>query len=516
MKRCVVYLAISLLLAGCLREQPQIIVITATFPPLSEAAVLQPNTPQAGMLPLPTFPAQLIVPTPHSYTTLTDMMPKEHVVKAGETLFVIAQTYNTTVNTLATLNNLANPDLLEVGQVLDLPSEPLQQTPAVKLLPDNRLVRAETLSVAALVQSFNSYLPYARDIVTTRTANGAGLDEELNGIQIVERVSLEYSVDPRLLLAVLEYRAGWLSKPNPSPLLQTYPIISDLARAGLYKQLAFLANELNRGYYGWKGRGLRTIEFSSGQRLALNRQLNPASIAVQTAFSRFLGYEEWQAAVSTNGLYRTYVQFFGDPFVGAFEPVPANLQQPPLALPFARGEVWYYTGGAHGGWGSGSAWGALDFAPPDERPAGTLCYTSLIPVRAVADGIVARSGDGVLILDLDYDGNEATGWTILYLHVSETPPAGVVVRQGDPIGFASCAGGFSNATHLHIARRYNGEWLPTDCTQCLPEYTPPPFVMSGWVIQGIAGQEYQGYMEKDGVRQRAEQGRHTTINHISW
>jgi hypothetical protein len=34
------------------------------------------------------------------------------------------------------------------------------------------------------------------------------------------------------------------------------------------------------------------------------------------------------------------------------------------------------------------------------------------------------------------------------------------VKTGDRIGHPSCEGGAANATHVHIARRYNGEWIP--------------------------------------------------------
>ena len=62
----------------------------------------------------------------------------------------------------------------------------------------------------------------------------------------------------------------------------------------------------------------------------------------------------------------------------------------------------------------GSAWASLDFAPPDERTDTTpFCFTSQFAVRAVAPGVIARSGDGAVILDLDGDGDESTGWTIL-------------------------------------------------------------------------------------------------------
>jgi len=44
-----------------------------------------------------------------------------HTVRAGDTLYAIALRYNTTVEAIVQLNNLANPDLIQVGQVLKIP-----------------------------------------------------------------------------------------------------------------------------------------------------------------------------------------------------------------------------------------------------------------------------------------------------------------------------------------------------------------------------------------------------------
>jgi len=33
------------------------------------------------------------------------------------------------------------------------------------------------------------------------------------------------------------------------------------------------------------------------------------------------------------------------------------------------------------------------------------------------------------------------------------------VNTDDPLGYPSCEGGFSSGTHLHITRKYNGEWI---------------------------------------------------------
>jgi LasA protease len=209
----------------------------------------------------------------------------------------------------------------------------------------------------------------------------------------------------------------------------------------------------------------------------------------------------------------------------AYEPLtPPDLAQPALTLPFAQGEEWVYTGGPHGGYNSGSAWSAIDFAPPEPPDelvnAQGSCYVSQNWVTAAAPGVIARSGDGYVILDLDGDGNEHTGWTLVHLHIddSERIPAGVSVQAGDKLGHPSCEGGFSNGTHLHIGRRYNGEWIPVQCADCAPGVTVPSFILGEWTIFGFANQEYQGYMTRpseDGYRQ-AEQTRDYEFNKVSW
>jgi LasA protease len=130
--------------------------------------------------------------------------------------------------------------------------------------------------------------------------------------------------------------------------------------------------------------------------------------------------------------------------------------------------------------------------------------------------VIARSADGALILDLDGDGDETTGWTILYLHMDRLLPAGQRVNAGDPVGQSACTGGFSTATHLHIGRRYNGEWMPADCSACRPGFQTPAFTMSGWVVAGLVGQEYQGYLKQGTTTLQAEQSRVDPINHVSW
>ena len=175
-----------------------------------------------------------------------------------------------------------------------------------------------------------------------------------------------------------------------------------------------------------------------------NPELNAGTIAVQYVLSQLSDADAWETDVSDRGLSASYNRYFGDPFQDAIATVPQGFTQPPMTLPFPRGEIWLFTGGFHGGWGDGSAWAAVDFAPPAEQDDQAYCYISSFPVSAVAAGSIVRLNEGVVVLDLDRDGNEGSGWTILYLHVNQVSGLreGQVVEAGQVLGYASCPGRF--------------------------------------------------------------------------
>ena len=451
-----------------------------------------------------------------------------HTVAAGDTLTRIAERFGVSIASLLAANNLANPDYLEVGQVIQLPQPPVDYTSAFRILPDSRLVRsigASSFDSARFIESQRGVLPRMTVAVQKRGSDGADQSHDYPASQIIERVSLEYSLDTRILLAFLEYSARLLSDRSVDRERQLYPLLEKaeppgLDRAGLYKQLSWLADTLNRGFYDWKYRGVGILEFPDGSRLYYEPALNAASIAIQYALANMRSVADWKRDIEEAGLYRTYRDLFGDPFTGAQPTVPTHLRQPDLTLPFPKGDVWRFTGGFHGGWGNGSAWAAVDFSPPDEEGQGAYCYVSSFPITAVARGTIARLDEGLVVQDLDQDGDEGSGWTILYLHLDrhDSLQEGQTVEAGNILGYASCSGGFSTATHLHIARRYNGEWIPADCIRCPPAMTIPPFVMSGWKVVGLGSQLYQGFMVnlQDNRSAVAEQGRFTDINEISW
>jgi LasA protease len=355
---------------------------------------------------------------------------------------------------------------------------------AFSILPDSELVFGPStvgFDVFSFIQSQKGYLKNYQEEV-----NG----EQLDGATILTRLSREYSVNPRLLLALLEYFNHWLTQPTPGTNAD-FPLgLKDGARAGLYRQLSWAANTLNRGYYTRKVNALNQITLADGQVVNLAPSLNPGSAAVQYYFAQIYGFHEWELAISPLGLYSIFTVLFGDPAALSIDPVvPVGIKQPQMNLPFKEGEIWNFSSGPHSAWGDGAAWAALDFIPPGGFYG---CYQSQSWVVAAADGLIIRSENGMVVQDLNKDGYEQTGWTLLYQHIAtqDRVPFGTMLEAGDRIGHPSCEGGPSNGTHLHFARRYNGEWIPAD--------QDIPFNLDGWISQGN-GKEYDGQLIRSGV-----------------
>lgn len=78
-------------------------------------------TPSASSTPPPT-PSPMPEDTPSVATLVPDRDVPPHIVQPGETLTIIAARYDTSAQELAALNGMADPDLLYVGQRIELPA----------------------------------------------------------------------------------------------------------------------------------------------------------------------------------------------------------------------------------------------------------------------------------------------------------------------------------------------------------------------------------------------------------
>jgi len=413
----------------------------------------------------------------------TPRPPIQYYSQAGDTLPSITGRYGVSADQIVSISELPPSGLINPGTLIIIPDVLEDVFQSTLVLPDSEVVfspSAVGFDISSFVENAGGYLSGYKETVGSRQFSGA---------ELVERVALENSINPYLLLALLEYKSGWVYG-NPTNFAEAeYPMgMIRLEYRGLYKQISWTMQQLNIGYYGWRAGTLSQLPFKDGSIVRISPGLNAGSAAIQYLFARWYDPLEWAGALyGENSMPELMKSMFGDFWLRSqsVEPLyPADLQQPDFQLPFLPGRIWSLTGGPHSAWAEDGSLAAVDFAPPSSE---TGCVKSNEWVTAMASGVIARSGEGAVILDLDGDGIEQTGWDIMYLHIEtrDRIPVGTLVEQGDKIGHPSCEGGTSTGTHVHIARKFNGEWILAD--------GPLPFMMSGYVaVNGDA--PYKGQL----------------------
>jgi murein DD-endopeptidase MepM/ murein hydrolase activator NlpD len=400
-----------------------------------------------------------------------------YIAQTGDTLPALAARFNTSINEIRTANPII-PDsatTLPAGMPMEIPIyyRSFWGT-AFQIVPDSLFVNGP-LSVAFNTTKFvNSQPGWFKDYV--EYASG----ENRTGAQIVDLVASNYSISPYSLLALLEYQTGALSNPDSSGVDFKFPLgLRDEFRTGFYLQLIWAANTLNNGYYAYRAGDLIEHELKNGRAERPDPWQNAGTVAFQHLFNQLSADTgQYYFATGPDGIARVFADLYGDVWTLDQPHIPPSLEQPPFILPFQPGVTWAYTGGPHTGWGDGAPFAALDFGPPSTISG---CFHTELFATAIADGLVTRSEEGLVVLDLDMDGDDRTGWVIVYLHLAtrDRAPVGAVLQQGDRIGHPSCEGGNSTGTHVHLSRKYNGEWLAADWVV--------PFNMEGWIP--IAGSE---------------------------
>ncbi|NIS78801.1 MAG: LysM peptidoglycan-binding domain-containing protein [Anaerolineales bacterium] len=451
------------------------VLISACAPTLTDSTpvpVIHSPTVEAGPTPLPDR-------TRHPPGELF-----EYSAQSGDTLPALAAHFNTSVEEILA----ANPDL--PGSVTTLPPGypmliPMYYVPLLgspfHILPDSEVIYGPSASE----------FDFSKEI-RQRPGFLAGLSDfayqkQRPAWEVVEVIARNYSVNPRLLLALMEYQTQALSQPFPAGDEDIYVLdVRESRYTGLFWQLIWAGERINDGYYGWRAGTLQEFELKDGLLVRPDPWLNAGTAAIQFVFAGLYGKEGFDHAVSPEGFFQTYTQLWGDPFDQAIELIPTNLQQPEMTLPFLPNRIWDFTAGPHFSWGKALPLGALDFGPPAEESG---CVPSMEWIAAPTAGLIVRSGEAIVVLDLDGDGDERTGWALFFFHVAtqDRIEEGMQVLPGEPLGHPSCEGGRATGTHFHLARRYNGEWIPAAGVI--------PFILEGWVT-AYGDEPYQGTLTK--------------------
>lgn len=469
-----IWIAILMLMSGFLAAcQPQTGSVALAVPPEGEEIVAEEHLSDSPELtPFPTRP-------PYNPGELVD-----YIVQSGDNLPALASHFNTSVEEIREANPIIPEDVttLPPGMPMKIPIyyAPLWGSP-YQILPDSHFVNGP----AQVAFDTSSYVAERSGWFRTYIEYASGANR--SGAEIVDLVAQNFSLSPRLLLALLEYQTGALSEPGPPEGAGEYVLGNeDREYRGLYLQLVWAANTLNNGYYAWRKGDLESINLLDGTLERPDPWQNAGTVALHYYFSVLLMPADYNHAVGEEGIARTYQILFGDPWQDLEPHIPGSLNQPEMMLPFEPGETWALTGGPHTGWGKGEPFAALDFAPPSVVGG---CVPTNEWTTAVAPGVVVRSEPGIVVLDLDGDGDERTGWVIFHLHVGTEGRVAVGERleTGDKIGHPSCEGGTSTGTHIHLARKYNGEWILAE--------GPLAFNLEGWVAQN-GSRPYLGTMTR--------------------
>lgn len=452
---------------------PQILTVTATPTPLSSAFVTQPASPT---------PTEILTATPSDATIL-------YYSQDGDWLPAVASRFKVGMTEITSPKILPESGFIDTGTLLIIPDrldKSEQYTSKLQLMPDSEVIfstSAVDFDVAKYVQDAGGYLSTYREYL--------GSTGWMTGAAEVGRISYENSINPRVLLAILDFEAGWVRGKPADDFHKTYPLgYENFRNKGMFLQLAWAINQLSTGYYGWRAGTITEITFLDGTTYQLDPSLNAGTVAIMYYFAQLHSLNEWLRIMDpTSGFPSFYANMFGDPWSRADAEgtiFPPSLTQPEMVLPFEPNTNWAFTGGPHSAWESQGPLAALDFAPAADKSG---CTVSDKWILAMVSGLVVRSGNGIVVLDLDGDGHEQTGWNVMYLHVANRGRValGEWVEQNEHIGHPSCEGGISTGTHTHIARKYNGEWITAD--------GPIPWVMSGWTV--IAGDKpYLGKLIK--------------------
>jgi LysM repeat protein len=399
-----------------------------------------------------------------------------YLTQTGDTVMAIAAHFNTTMAEIAAANpQLSLTATLPSGMAIEVPAYyfPLGG-PAFKIIPDSEFVYGPATTdfdVRAFLQSTPGYL---------RTLSAYAAERQRTAADVITYVAQQYSLNPKLLLALMEWRTGALTQAAAPPEVISNPYALSDDNSGFYLQSLWVAEQLSLGYYGWRAGTLTNIPLRGTYTSRVDMYQNAGTVGVQYLLGQLTSRDEFDQAAGPQGFAPVYYGLWGNPFADGDPPdvILGDLTQPALTLPFAPNQQWALTGGPHPGWGRALPWSALDFAPPTGE---TGCINSDRWVTAAAPGVVARANDHTLVLDLDGDGYEQTGWVLFHFHMADRGliASGAQVSPGDLLGHPSCEGGQATGTHVHIARKYNGEWIPAD--GLVPGVVP--FDLGGWIPQ---------------------------------
>ncbi|MFN0145288.1 MAG: LysM peptidoglycan-binding domain-containing protein [Dehalococcoidia bacterium] len=168
---------------------------------------------------------------------------RAHTIMPGETLSAIADHYGFTVEELAYVNDLANASVILVGQTIQIPGVSLAPRPAPGRKHTvsegewlSRIAAQYRVSMAAIIAANNIANPDIIEVGTYLTIPASGSIERLPRVEyqrVLEEAAAEFGISAALVKAVAWQESGWnqdvVSHANAFGLMQIIPPTAEWA-----------------------------------------------------------------------------------------------------------------------------------------------------------------------------------------------------------------------------------------------------------------------------------------------
>jgi murein DD-endopeptidase MepM/ murein hydrolase activator NlpD len=345
------------------------------------------------------------------------------------------------------------------------------------------IILAQNLGYAPSIDTFDAQSFLVTQNSRLKSYVISARDGQTLAANILHVAAQTNSVNPRVLLTLLELRANLVSDPNPTKLALAAGYAPNVA-PNFQSQVELLAQTLTKAYVAaFTGGVPESITLRSGTRVQLPSGMNAAGYAIITALDTTaptpLSISDLASSITKFKLI--YEGWFGDPFV-----VPTSVADATLPadtrLPYTGTKS--YTGGPH----SVGICGEQNIA----ETSGVDFAGGSFPVLSIAEGKYVGHGNktnlnpnikeaGLYVL-IEHKGNIQSA----YWHLASLSPEimaltiGDWIPQGFPIG-QSGASGNQDAVHLHLDLRQNA-------TTINPYALKIPWdgkTMDGWTIWNL-------------------------------
>ncbi|HNW13708.1 MAG TPA: LysM peptidoglycan-binding domain-containing protein, partial [Anaerolineaceae bacterium] len=186
-------------------------------------------TPTAGQ------PGAAPTRTPQPPPVVDESLYHIYTIRSGDTFETVARHFSVTPAAIISMEALPQTGILPPGRYLVIPKNTDNLFEQEMILPDSAVIN----SPCAAPFDISAYVSAAGGYLSTFSQPVAGIRS--SGAEIVRRVADNQSVNPMLLLAILEHRAGLVFGKQP-PADINHPLgFRNMYYKGLYQELSLAA-----------------------------------------------------------------------------------------------------------------------------------------------------------------------------------------------------------------------------------------------------------------------------------